>query len=140
MEVRFTSSGVKTKQTDYCIIIDMTVQTEGGRIVVMLIILTSLAVLPSLVTDVLATNRKRNGRCLCLWLTCAVHAKMDPFAEGGGHVSSGSMPFILIVGAFRLEQVNEILDGFLNRVSRSCMWHIFSALTILAYRKMQNAI
>lgn len=41
--------------------IDMTVQTEGGRVVVMLIILTSLAVLPSLVTDVLATNRKRNG-------------------------------------------------------------------------------
>ncbi|KAI7876619.1 hypothetical protein K492DRAFT_135059 [Lichtheimia hyalospora FSU 10163] len=72
-----------------------TVGYGGGRVVVMLIILTSLAVLPSLVTDVLATNRKRN--------------------EGGGHVSSGSMPFILIVGAFRLEQVNEILDGFLNR-------------------------
>jgi hypothetical protein len=26
------------------------------------------------------------------------------------------MPFILIVGSFRPEQVKEILDGFLNRV------------------------
>ncbi|KAI9316871.1 hypothetical protein BX666DRAFT_205904 [Dichotomocladium elegans] len=74
---------------------DITVQTEAGRVVVMLIILTSLAVLPSLVADVLETMRKRN--------------------EGGGHVTSGAMPFILIAGSFRLDQVNEILDGFLNR-------------------------
>lgn len=95
----------------------MTVQTEGGRVVVMLIILTSLAVLPSLVTDVLATNRKRNGEYIYLWWR-VVYILSLFITEGGGHVSSGSMPFILIVGAFRLEQVNEILDGFLNRVSK----------------------
>ncbi|KAI7848773.1 hypothetical protein BDC45DRAFT_522289 [Circinella umbellata] len=74
---------------------DITPQTEASRVVVMVIIVTSLAVLPSLITDVLATVRKRN--------------------DGGGHVNHGVLPFILIVGAFRPDQVNEILDGFLNR-------------------------
>jgi hypothetical protein len=38
--------------------------------------------------------------------------------DGGGHVSKGSMPFILIVGSFRPEQVSDILSGFLDRVSQ----------------------
>ncbi|KAI8145288.1 calcium-activated BK potassium channel alpha subunit-domain-containing protein [Fennellomyces sp. T-0311] len=74
---------------------DITAQTEASRVVVMLIIVTSLAVLPGLISDVLATVRKRN--------------------DGGGQVSHGVLPFILIIGAFRPEQVSEILDGFLNR-------------------------
>jgi hypothetical protein len=40
------------------------------------------------------------------------------FIDGGGHVTKGSLPFILIVGSFRPEQVNDILNGFLDRVSR----------------------
>ncbi|KAI9247966.1 hypothetical protein BDA99DRAFT_564939 [Phascolomyces articulosus] len=65
---------------------DITPQTEASRVVVMVIIVTSLAVLPSLITDVLATVRKRN--------------------DGGGHVNHGVLPFILIVGAFRPDQEN----------------------------------
>ena len=33
-------------------------------------------------------------------------------------MNHGVLPFILIVGAFRPDQVNEILDGFLNRVKK----------------------
>ena len=43
-------------------LLDITPQTEASRVVVMVIIVTSLAVLPSLITDVLATVRKRNGK------------------------------------------------------------------------------
>ncbi|KAI9498900.1 calcium-activated BK potassium channel alpha subunit-domain-containing protein [Zychaea mexicana] len=37
------------------------------------------------------------------------------YGGGGGHVNHGVLPFILIIGAFRPDQVSEILDGFLNR-------------------------
>lgn len=43
------------------IIIDITPQTEGSRVVMMLLIVISLAVLPGLLADVLTTVRKRNG-------------------------------------------------------------------------------
>ncbi|RCH92283.1 potassium channel, sub T, member 1, partial [Rhizopus stolonifer] len=73
---------------------DITPHTEGSRIVMMLLIVISLAVLPNLLADVLNTLRKRN--------------------DWGGHVSDSAKPFILLVGSFRPEQVTEILDGFLN--------------------------
>ncbi|KAI8981829.1 hypothetical protein BDF20DRAFT_863480 [Mycotypha africana] len=73
---------------------DITPHTEGSRVVMMMLIVISLAVLPTLLADVLNTFRKRN--------------------DWGGYVSVSSMPFILIVGSFRPEQVTEILDGFLN--------------------------
>ncbi|ORZ13209.1 hypothetical protein BCR42DRAFT_72769 [Absidia repens] len=74
---------------------DITPRTEGSRVVMMTLIVIALAVLPSLLTDVARTLQKRN--------------------DGGGHVSKGSLPFILIVGSFRPEQVNDILSGFLDR-------------------------
>ncbi|KAL0097216.1 calcium-activated BK potassium channel alpha subunit-domain-containing protein [Phycomyces blakesleeanus] len=74
---------------------DITPSTEGSRIVMMLLIVISLAVLPSLLADSLSTLRKRQ--------------------DGGGSVSKGTLPFILIVGTFTPEQANDILDGFLNR-------------------------
>ncbi|KAI8068368.1 hypothetical protein BC940DRAFT_238176 [Gongronella butleri] len=74
---------------------DITPQTEGSRVVMMAIIVISLCVLPSLLADVARTLQKRN--------------------DGGGHVSKGSLPFILIVGTLRPEQVNDILNGFLDR-------------------------
>ncbi|OBZ91782.1 Potassium channel subfamily T member 1 [Choanephora cucurbitarum] len=73
---------------------DITPHTEGSRIVMMLLIVISLAVLPNLLADVLNTLRKRN--------------------DWGGHVPDSAKPFILLVGSFRPEQVTEILDGFLN--------------------------
>ncbi|CAO3700020.1 unnamed protein product [Rhizopus stolonifer] len=73
---------------------DITPRTEGSRVVMMLLIVISLAVLPSLIADALNTLRKRN--------------------EWGGCVSDSSKPFILIIGTFHQEQVIEILDGFLN--------------------------
>ncbi|KAG0194933.1 potassium channel, sub T, member 2 [Apophysomyces sp. BC1034] len=73
---------------------DITPNTQASRLVMMALIGVSLAVLPRLLTDVLETLRKQN--------------------DGGGHVSKGSIPFILIVGSFAAEQVNELLDGFLN--------------------------
>ncbi|GAA5796488.1 hypothetical protein HPULCUR_001860 [Helicostylum pulchrum] len=73
---------------------DITPHTEGSRVVMMLLIVVSLAVLPGLLADVLSTLRKRN--------------------DWGGYVSEASKPFILLVGSFRPEQVTEILDGFLN--------------------------
>ncbi|EPB88136.1 hypothetical protein HMPREF1544_05080 [Mucor circinelloides 1006PhL] len=73
---------------------DITPHTEGSRVVMMLLIVISLAVLPSLLADALNTLRKRN--------------------DWGGYVSESHMPFILLVGVFRPEQVTEILDGFLN--------------------------
>lgn len=48
--------------------------------------------------------------------------------DGGGHVGKGQMPFILIVGKFRLEQVNEILDGFLNRVMMHSICLVFEKI------------
>ncbi|KAI9307677.1 hypothetical protein BJ944DRAFT_157570 [Cunninghamella echinulata] len=53
------------------------------------------AILPNLLADVARTLQKRN--------------------DGGGHVSKGSLPFILIVGSFTPGQVNDILNGFLDR-------------------------
>lgn len=41
--------------------LDITPHTEGSRVVMMLLIVISLAVLPSLLADVLNTLRKRNG-------------------------------------------------------------------------------
>ncbi|ORE05391.1 hypothetical protein BCV72DRAFT_209459 [Rhizopus microsporus var. microsporus] len=41
---------------------DITPQTEGSRVVMMLLIVISLAVLPSLIADALNTLRKRNGK------------------------------------------------------------------------------
>ncbi|KAI8643141.1 hypothetical protein BD408DRAFT_415336 [Parasitella parasitica] len=73
---------------------DITPHTQGSRIVMMLLIVISLAVLPSLLADALNTLRKRN--------------------DWGGYVSESHMPFILLVGVFHPEQVTEILDGFLN--------------------------
>ncbi|KAI8981503.1 hypothetical protein BDB01DRAFT_794345 [Pilobolus umbonatus] len=73
---------------------DITPTTEGSRIVMMLLIVISLAVLPSLLADALNTLRKRN--------------------DWGGYVSESFEPFILIVGSFRHDQITEILDGFLN--------------------------
>ncbi|KAI7868459.1 hypothetical protein BDF14DRAFT_1793440 [Spinellus fusiger] len=73
---------------------DITPHTDASRIVMMLLIVISLAVLPSLLADSLSTLRKRQ--------------------DGGGYVSKGAVPFILIVGTFTPEQVSDILDGFLN--------------------------
>ncbi|KAI8052598.1 calcium-activated BK potassium channel alpha subunit-domain-containing protein [Gilbertella persicaria] len=73
---------------------DITPNTQGSRIVMMLLIVIALSVLPVLISDVLDTLRKRK--------------------DGEGHVSRGTRPFILIVGSFMLDQVVEILDGFLN--------------------------
>ncbi|CAO3626501.1 unnamed protein product [Cunninghamella blakesleeana] len=74
---------------------DITPRTEGSRVVMMTLIVVSLAILPNLLADVARTLQKRN--------------------DGGGHVSKGSLPFILIVGSFTPTQVNEILNGFLDR-------------------------
>ncbi|EIE81859.1 hypothetical protein RO3G_06564 [Rhizopus delemar RA 99-880] len=41
---------------------DITPRTEGSRVIMMVLIVTSLAVLPSLIADVLNTLRKRNGK------------------------------------------------------------------------------
>ncbi|CAO3617854.1 unnamed protein product [Cunninghamella echinulata] len=74
---------------------DITPRTEGSRVVMMTLIVVALAILPNLLADVARTLQKRN--------------------DGGGHVSKGSLPFILIVGSFTPGQVNDILDGFLDR-------------------------
>ncbi|KAI9470852.1 MAG: hypothetical protein EXX96DRAFT_490425 [Benjaminiella poitrasii] len=41
---------------------DITPHTEGSRVVMMLLIVISLAVLPTLLADALNTLRKRNGK------------------------------------------------------------------------------
>ena len=46
----------------YTSLLDITPQTEGSRVVMMLLIVISLAVLPSLIADALNTLRKRNGK------------------------------------------------------------------------------
>ncbi|KAI8886667.1 voltage-gated potassium channel [Backusella circina FSU 941] len=73
---------------------DITPDTQGSRIVMMLLIVIALAVLPTLIGDVSDTIQRRR--------------------DGFGHVSKGSTPFILIVGSFTPEQAMEILNGFLN--------------------------
>ncbi|KAI8388327.1 uncharacterized protein BYT42DRAFT_559714 [Radiomyces spectabilis] len=73
---------------------DITPTTEASRIVMMLLIVISLAVLPTLIAGVSETLSQEN--------------------DGGGHIGKGSMPFILIVGTFTPDQVNEIVDGFVN--------------------------
>jgi hypothetical protein len=45
----------------YIFLLDITPHTEGSRVVMMLLIVISLAVLPSLLADALNTLRKRNG-------------------------------------------------------------------------------
>ncbi|CAO3703026.1 unnamed protein product [Rhizopus stolonifer] len=76
---------------------DITPDNQCSRIIMILLIIISLAVLPGLISDVSDTLHKRK--------------------EGQGHVSKGSTPFILIVGSFKFDQVVEILDGFLNKES-----------------------
>ncbi|CAO3664178.1 unnamed protein product [Rhizopus microsporus] len=101
-EVTFGSNNYSILDSLYVVMVtlstvgygDITPQTEGSRVVMMLLIVISLAVLPSLIADALNTLRKRN--------------------DWGGYVSESSKPFILLVGSFRPEQVTEILDGFLN--------------------------
>ncbi|ORY96781.1 hypothetical protein BCR43DRAFT_439453 [Syncephalastrum racemosum] len=90
-----TFANINYTIVDSLYVVMVTLSTVGYGVVVMLLIALSLCVLPSLIADVLATLRKRK--------------------DGGGHVAKGTIPFILIVGTFRPEQVEEILDGFLNR-------------------------
>ncbi|KAI8088372.1 hypothetical protein BDF21DRAFT_334340 [Thamnidium elegans] len=47
---------------------DITPHTEGSRVVMMLLIVISLAVLPGLLADVLSTLRKRNGKMYAHYL------------------------------------------------------------------------
>lgn len=49
--------------------------------------------------------------------------------DWGGYVSESHMPFILLVGVFRPEQVTEILDGFLNTVMLAKATPCLSKLT-----------
>ncbi|KAI7887274.1 uncharacterized protein EV154DRAFT_427234 [Mucor mucedo] len=99
---------------------DITPHTEGSRVVMMLLIVISLAVLPSLLADVLNTLRKRNGELIFFFFFLSYNnnscTKPSHDLDWGGYVSEASMPFILLVGSFRPEQVTEILDGFLNTV------------------------
>ncbi|KAI9313971.1 hypothetical protein BX666DRAFT_1863740 [Dichotomocladium elegans] len=67
---------------------------DSLRIVMILLILVTVAVIPSLVSDFLETMHKRDVI--------------------GGHVIRDAHPFILIVGTFTVEQATETLDGFLN--------------------------
>ncbi|ORZ17354.1 hypothetical protein BCR42DRAFT_326519 [Absidia repens] len=93
-----TFAGVNYSILDSLYVVMVTLSTVGyggSRIVMMTLIVVALAVLPSLLADVARTMQKRN--------------------DGGGHVNKGSLPFILIVGSFRPEQVNDILNGFLDR-------------------------
>ncbi|RCI03555.1 hypothetical protein CU098_001800, partial [Rhizopus stolonifer] len=92
-EVTFGNVNYSILDSLYVVMVTLST-TEGSRVVMMLLIVISLAVLPSLIADALSTLRKRN--------------------DWGGYVSDSSKPFILIVGSFRAEQVTEILDGFLN--------------------------
>ncbi|KAI9009305.1 hypothetical protein CLU79DRAFT_806279 [Phycomyces nitens] len=95
-EVTFGTVNYTILESLYVVMVTLsTVGYGGSRIVMMLLIVISLAVLPSLLADSLSTLRKRQ--------------------DGGGSVSKGTMPFILIVGTFTPEQANDILDGFLNR-------------------------
>ncbi|KAI9257078.1 hypothetical protein EDC94DRAFT_522812 [Helicostylum pulchrum] len=48
---------------------DITPHTEGSRVVMMLLIVVSLAVLPGLLADVLSTLRKRNGKIYVNYLS-----------------------------------------------------------------------
>ncbi|KAI8089736.1 uncharacterized protein BX664DRAFT_264101 [Halteromyces radiatus] len=89
-----TFASVNYSILDSLYVVMVTLSTVGYG-VMMTLIVVSLAVLPSLLADVARTLQKRN--------------------DGGGHVSAGSLPFILIVGSFRPEQVNDILGGFLDR-------------------------
>lgn len=92
--------------------VDITPQTEGSRVVMMLLIVISLAVLPGLLADVLTTVRKRNGNYIRI-SPCFLYMHS---VDWGDSVSESAKPFILLVGSFRPEQVTEILEGFLNTV------------------------
>ena len=81
----------------------------------MLLIVISLAVLPSLLADALNTLRKRNGNHMKDYIK--VKTNTNDSLDWGGYVSESHMPFILLVGVFRPEQVTEILDVFLNTVN-----------------------
>ncbi|KAI8141267.1 calcium-activated BK potassium channel alpha subunit-domain-containing protein [Fennellomyces sp. T-0311] len=73
---------------------DITPSAPMSRIVMMLLILITVAVIPSLVSDFLETMQKRDAT--------------------GSQVIKGAEPFILIVGSFTAEQAKDTLDGFLN--------------------------
>ncbi|ORX56940.1 hypothetical protein DM01DRAFT_318668 [Hesseltinella vesiculosa] len=97
-EATFAGTNYSILDSLYVVMVTLSTVGYGGkptRVVMMALIVISLAVLPSLLADVARTLQKRN--------------------DGGGHVSKGSLPFILIVGTLRPEQVNDILQGFLDR-------------------------
>ncbi|KAI7863740.1 hypothetical protein BDF14DRAFT_1733553 [Spinellus fusiger] len=94
-EVTFGTKNYTILESLYVVMVTLsTVGYGASRLVMMTLIVIAIAVLPGLISDVLNTFRKQN--------------------EGGGHVSRGAIPFILIVGSFNPEQANDILDGFLN--------------------------
>ncbi|KAG2175968.1 hypothetical protein INT44_000446 [Umbelopsis vinacea] len=100
VEVTFGNQDLSLVDTLYFVMVvmstvgfgDITPQTEAGRIVIVLLILCSVAVLPSLITGVVDTIYKQQA--------------------GGGHFVPGGYPFILLVGTFTAEQAADILDGF----------------------------
>ncbi|KAI8394175.1 uncharacterized protein BYT42DRAFT_488398 [Radiomyces spectabilis] len=98
-----TFANINYSILDSLYVVMVTLSTVGYG-VMMLLIVISLAVLPGLLTDVMSTLRKRR--------------------EGGGCVSKGAMPFILIVGVFRPDQVNDILEGFLNRENKEAYLNV----------------
>ncbi|KAI9489910.1 hypothetical protein BDB00DRAFT_875878 [Zychaea mexicana] len=73
---------------------DITPAASISRVVIMLLILITVAVIPSLVSDFIETLQKRDAE--------------------GSVVVKGAEPFILIVGSFTAEQAKDTLDGFLN--------------------------
>ncbi|ORZ09574.1 calcium-activated BK potassium channel alpha subunit-domain-containing protein [Absidia repens] len=79
----------------YMVSVTLSTVGYGGRIIIILLIGSSLSIIPALIADLLDTIRKKN--------------------YGGGCIKDESIPFILIIGTFTPEQVNDILDGFLSR-------------------------
>ena len=98
------------------LLLDITPSASSSRIVIILLILITVAVIPSLISDLLDTMQKRDGksRSMSCYYTYMTN---PPILVTGGQIIKDADPFILIVGTFTVQQAKEMLDGFLNTVS-----------------------
>lgn len=105
------------------LVVDITPHTEGSRVVMMLLIVISLAVLPSLLADVLNTLRKRNGNAL-LTIMCILDDTLTLFRDIRlGRICIRIFDAFHLVGRIIQTRASNRDPGWLFEYSKSCRMH-----------------
>ncbi|KAI8100213.1 uncharacterized protein BX664DRAFT_311105 [Halteromyces radiatus] len=93
---------------------DITSTTNARRLVIIVLIRSTLSVMPALIADLLETKKKKKKKKKSDYGILII-ILLFSLVEGIGFVGKETSPFILFIDSFTPEQFNDILDGFLDR-------------------------